>query len=51
MNHLFNANGNGGDTSDVLFTNDIEEELNVTNNTKEYEFKLETTEEINIEDI
>jgi translation initiation factor IF-1 len=52
MNHLFNANGNGGgDTSDVLFTNDIEEELDIKNNNKEYEFKLETTEEIDIEDI
>jgi hypothetical protein len=50
MNHLFNANGNGGDTSDVLFTNDIEE-LDIKNNTNEYEFKLETSEEINIEDI
>lgn len=49
MNHLFNANG--GETSDVLFTNDIEEELDIKNNTNEYEFKLETSEEINIEDI
>ena len=51
MNHLFNANGNGGDTSDVLFTNDIEEELDMKNNKTESEFKLEKAEEINIEDI